>query len=160
MIQHRYALTAALSVMLALALALTVNVRAFAAARIQHAAIRPAPPAAVLDRADSLPNRGFGLPRSGTAPTISVGSGPVGEADDAAAHTLYVANTNDNTVSVINTAACNATDTDGCGSTPTTVTIGNAPLALAIDRSSHTLYVANAGGELPVDARYGDLQRQ
>jgi YVTN family beta-propeller protein len=82
-----------------------------------------------------------------TAATISVGAAPVGEALDPATHTLYVANVNDNTVSVINMAVCSATNTIGCNQTPTTVAIGSNPLALAVDQSTHTLYVANAGAD-------------
>jgi YVTN family beta-propeller protein len=82
----------------------------------------------------------------GSAPTIAVGGGPVGEAVDPSTHTLYVANTNDNTVSVINAATCNAIQTAGCDQTRTTVAVGSVPLALAVDQSTHTLYVANAGG--------------
>jgi len=82
----------------------------------------------------------------GAAPTVAVGGGPVGDVVDPSTHTLYVANTNDNTVSVINAAACNAIHTAGCGQTPTTFAVGSAPLALANDQSTHTLYVANAAG--------------
>jgi YVTN family beta-propeller protein len=79
----------------------------------------------------------------GQAPTVEVGGNPVGELFDHATHTLYVANGNDGTLSVINTAHCNAADTSGCQQTPPTVSVGAAPLALALERRTHTLYVSN-----------------
>ena len=53
------------------------------------------------------------------------------------------------TVSVINGAICNATDTSGCGNTPATVTVGNAsnPEGLAVDQDTDTIYVANTGDD-------------
>jgi YVTN family beta-propeller protein len=79
----------------------------------------------------------------GQAPTVEVGGNPVGELFDHATHTLYVANGNDATLSVINTTRCNAADTSGCRQTPPTVSVGAGPLALALDRRTHTLYVSN-----------------
>jgi YVTN family beta-propeller protein len=80
-----------------------------------------------------------------TPATVPVGSGPDGIAVDQATDTVYVANSGDNTVSVINGATCSATVTSGCASTPVTVGTGNAPVALAVDRVTDTVYVANAG---------------
>ena len=60
-------------------------------------------------------------------PTIKVGSGAFWAAVDQATDTVYVANNNDGTVSVINGARCNAQVTSGCGSTPPTVTTGAKP---------------------------------
>ena len=76
-------------------------------------------------------------------PTVQTGSGPVAIAVDHASDTIYVANVNDGTVSVINGAACNAQNTSGCGQVPPTVTVGSGPDALAIDQATGTLYVAN-----------------
>jgi YVTN family beta-propeller protein len=65
---------------------------------------------------------------------------------DQATHTAYVGNTTDNTVSVINTATCNATVTTGCGQTHT---IGVDPgagaglVAAAVDENTDTVYVVN-----------------
>jgi YVTN family beta-propeller protein len=84
----------------------------------------------------------FGHP-PGAAPTVGVGTNPVGVAVDAAEHTVYIANGNDNTVSVINTAHCSAIDVSGCDQTPRTVAVGAGPLALALDRRTQTLYVSN-----------------
>ena len=47
--------------------------------------------------------------------TIRVGVNPFWDAVDQATDTVYVANYNDGTISVINGAACNATVTSGCG---------------------------------------------
>ncbi len=70
--------------------------------------------------------------------------GPGGLAVDAAVHTTYVT-TGSNAVSMINTRSCNSHDPGGCGPTPPTVTAGDSPSAIAVDRRTHTVYVANAG---------------
>jgi DNA-binding beta-propeller fold protein YncE len=79
--------------------------------------------------------------------TITVGSGPGILAIDQATDTIYVPNGGTsipgNTVSVINGATCNATDTSGCGQAPATITVGSAPSAVAVDQASHTVYVGN-----------------
>ena len=46
---------------------------------------------------------------------------------------------------VLQRATCNAHDHDGCSATPTTVSVGNTPVALAVASSAGDLYVANAG---------------
>ena len=46
---------------------------------------------------------------------------------DPATDTIYVGSFDDNTVSVINGATCNGTDTSGCGQVPATVTVGSVP---------------------------------
>jgi YVTN family beta-propeller protein len=79
------------------------------------------------------------------AATITVGSGPGPVAIDRATHTVFVGNSNDGTVSVVNGATCNATNTSGCGQTPVTVTVGNGPGSLLVDPAVGTLYVANSG---------------
>jgi len=78
-----------------------------------------------------------------TSPTIAVTGGAFNLTIDAGTHTLYVANINSNTVSVINTATCNARITTGCGQTPHSVRTGNAPAAVLLDPSTGTLYVSN-----------------
>ena len=91
---------------------------------------------AVRQRAVSLP------------PTVSVGNGPDGLALDPATHTLYTSNQNDNTVSVINAATCNAADTRGCRQRVHSVSLpaGASPQGIAIDTATGTIYVANIGG--------------
>ena len=58
-------------------------------------------------------------------------------------------NTGDDTISVINGAACNATVTTGCGQTPPTVTVGNASNleGLAVDQATDTIYAVNTGDD-------------
>ena len=68
--------------------------------------------------------------------TIEVGNGPDGAAVDPGAHTLYVTNVDDDTVSVIDEAT---------GTVTGTVTVGGGPLAVAADPTTHTAYVTNGG---------------
>jgi YVTN family beta-propeller protein len=82
---------------------------------------------------------------SKTAPTVQVGSGPVAVSLNQATDTIYVANSGDNTVSVINGAACNAHDSSGCGQAPPAVAVGNFPVALDVNQVTNTVYVADAG---------------
>jgi len=92
------------------------------------------------------------------AAVLSVGdSGGAGIdlAIDDSTDTLYVTNNpyadpTGNAVYVFNAATCNATDTAGCGQTPATVTVGNDPAGLAVDRSTDTIYaVVHAEGDYP-----------
>ena len=69
---------------------------------------------------------------------------PGGIAYDGATHTTY-ATTGANGLAMIDTHRCNATSPDGCATTPRTVTVGDMPTAIAIDRATHTVYVANYG---------------
>ena len=78
-------------------------------------------------------------------PAVSVGNDPDGIAVDQATDTIYVANADDNTVSVIDGAACNATVTSGCGQSPPVIAVGSGPIAVAVDQVTDTAYVANAG---------------
>ena len=77
--------------------------------------------------------------------TIKVGSGAWWVAVDQARDTVYAANNNDGTVSVINGAQCNARVTSGCGRTPPAVTTGANPQFVAVDQSSGTVFVMNQG---------------
>jgi YVTN family beta-propeller protein len=78
-----------------------------------------------------------------TWPTVATGSFPQAVVIDQATNTVYVANLDDNTVSVINGATCNATQHSGCGQTPATVTVGTDPDGIAVDQATDTVYVAN-----------------
>ena len=78
-----------------------------------------------------------------TAATIQIGHGPFWIALDQATHTAYTANFTDSTVSVINTATCNARRHSGCGQRTATVPVGFAPWALTIDSAQRTVFVAN-----------------
>jgi len=79
-------------------------------------------------------------------PAAPVGSAPAFLAVDEATHTLYVANQGSNTVSVIDTTACNASTTRGCRHGEATVHVGSGPTGVAIDPGTHSLYVADGGG--------------
>jgi DNA-binding beta-propeller fold protein YncE len=77
-------------------------------------------------------------------PTVKVGSGPFALAVDQATDTVYVANNNDGTVSVIDGARCNARVTSGCARPPLAVTTGAGPSFVAVDHGLHTAFVMNA----------------
>jgi YVTN family beta-propeller protein len=79
--------------------------------------------------------------------STSVGAGPVGAAIDSATNTIYVANQDDNSLSVINGATCNARVSSGCATRWTTATTGDNPLAVAVNQTTDTVYVANASPE-------------
>jgi DNA-binding beta-propeller fold protein YncE len=79
------------------------------------------------------------------APYAQVGSGPVGIAVDQATDTIYVVNSNSNTVSVINGATCNAQHAPGCTHTPPAVSAGSNPADVEVDQATDTVYVANWG---------------
>lgn len=69
---------------------------------------------------------------------------PGGLAADPAAHTTYVT-TGANAVSMIDTRTCNADRPAGCAHALPTVTVGDFPAAVAVDRRTHTVYVASSG---------------
>ena len=81
---------------------------------------------------------------SGCAPVAKI---PVPKPDpnvgaiDPATHTLYVSNAFSDTVSVINTATCNAADTTGCAAAPPTMKVGPAPGSPVLDKVTRTMYV-------------------
>src|SRR6185437_3592848 len=75
---------------------------------------------------------------------VRVGLQPQFLALDASAHTLYVANTNSDTVSVIDTHACNAAVHRACR-VRGTVHVGPAPFAVAVDDRTHSVYVSDLG---------------
>jgi DNA-binding beta-propeller fold protein YncE len=80
----------------------------------------------------------------GRAPrTTAVGSGAAWAAVDQVSHTVYVANNNDGTISVIDGTHCNARVTSGCSRTWPTVTAGGVPGFVAIDPSSGTAFTVN-----------------
>jgi DNA-binding beta-propeller fold protein YncE len=79
----------------------------------------------------------------GILPRVHVGGGAQGAAFDRATDTVYVANQNDNTVSVVDARHCNSLDTSGCAQTPATVATGGGPFAIALNDATHTAYVAN-----------------
>lgn len=80
------------------------------------------------------------------AAAVKVGSAPIGVAVNPATDTVYVANLGDggnSVVRVINGAACNAIRTAGCQRAPATIHVGKAPIGIAVDPVTDTVYVAN-----------------
>ena len=79
-----------------------------------------------------------------TAPT---GAGPFAIAIDDATHTVYVANQNDGTVSVIDAATCNGQNQSGCADAGPTIAAGPTPFGIAVDRRTDTVYVTDLGDD-------------
>jgi len=81
------------------------------------------------------------------APNPPFGSNPSGIAVDQGTNTIYTANIADGehpgTVSVIDGATCNGQNTSGCGHTPVTTAAAFGANSLAIDPTTHTVYVGN-----------------
>jgi DNA-binding beta-propeller fold protein YncE len=104
------------------------------------------PPAASATHSWSAPS--FGTSLRAAAP---VGDGPSAVAVDPDTDTAYVSNGQNpngnpvlgNTVSVIDTRRCNAESVRSCPGPWPTVTVGNEPSAVAVDRRTHTVYVTN-----------------
>jgi DNA-binding beta-propeller fold protein YncE len=99
----------------------------------------------VIDGAQCNGSDGRGCDRAPR--TITVGSNPRWDAVDQATNTVYVANFNDGTVSVINGARCNATVGAGCKRRPTPVTTGAGVGFVAIDALRHTVFAVNSGDD-------------
>jgi DNA-binding beta-propeller fold protein YncE len=88
-----------------------------------------------------------------TPHSATVGFSASALAVNAATDTVYVTNSDQkntpsagNTVSVIDGATCNATDSSGCHKLPHTITVGPAfttPTSVAIDPATDTIYVAD-----------------
>jgi YVTN family beta-propeller protein len=82
------------------------------------------------------------------APAITIpgpiGVGPLAISADPAVHTTYVT-TGTDSVSMINTGACNTHHLTGCGQTPAQATVGTSPGGIAADPGTHTIYIANYG---------------
>ena len=77
------------------------------------------------------------------ARAITVTGGAFALAADPTTHTIYVANVDSDTVSMINARTCNARVATGCGQTPQAVHTGQGPAAVQLDRSTGTIYVSN-----------------
>jgi DNA-binding beta-propeller fold protein YncE len=82
--------------------------------------------------------------------TLGTGSNEfsVGLAVDQASRTLYLANFASNTVSMISTSRCNATDTSGCRQLPLVAATGSGPDGIATDAATHTVYITSANDTL------------
>jgi DNA-binding beta-propeller fold protein YncE len=83
-----------------------------------------------------------------------IGSNPSGIAVDQTTDTVYTANIADGehpgTVSVINGATCNGSDTTGCSRTPAKVAVGNYPGAIAVNPAVSSAYVTNVDNTVSV----------
>ena len=69
---------------------------------------------------------------------------PGGVAVDGIEHTAYVTTASDG-VALIDTRRCSARHTQGCDAAPALVPAGDTPVAVAVSRSTHTIYVADYG---------------
>jgi DNA-binding beta-propeller fold protein YncE len=81
-----------------------------------------------------------------TPPQVPVGAGPITAIADPASHTVYIANGAGTTVSMLDSATCNATDLAGCPTTPPpTVDVGAIPVNVEVAPATHTVYVTTVG---------------
>ncbi len=78
----------------------------------------------------------IGGPGNRYTKSIPVGSRPYGVGVDPSAHTVYVTNAADDSVSVIDAATNTVT---------TTIPVGTDPEGAAVDPPRHTVYVADDG---------------
>jgi DNA-binding beta-propeller fold protein YncE len=76
-------------------------------------------------------------------PTAAVGNSPQALGLNPNNHTVYVTNTDDNRVSVIDGNTCNGTNTTGYGQTAAIVSVGAAPRAIGVDVGTNTVFVGN-----------------
>ena len=77
-------------------------------------------------------------------PIATVGNFPFSVALDAATNTIYVPNSDDNTISVIDGSTCNAANPAHCSPIATMTNAGFGPANSIVDSASHTLYVTNS----------------
>ena len=82
-----------------------------------------------------------------TPATVPTGAGPFAIAIDDATHTVYVANQDDGTVSVIDAATCNGQNQSGCADAGPTIAAGPTPFGIAVDRRTDTVYVTDVGDD-------------
>jgi DNA-binding beta-propeller fold protein YncE len=77
--------------------------------------------------------------------TSTVGATPRFMTIAKATHTLYVANQNSDSLTMINTATCNARRTTGCTATWPDVQVGHLPYGVRVDQRTQHLYIAERG---------------
>jgi DNA-binding beta-propeller fold protein YncE len=88
-----------------------------------------------------------------TPATVPVGSGPIGIFADPANDTVYIPNVNDQDVSMLDSATCNATRLAACPHMqPPVVNVGTFPDDVDVSQPSHTVYVATGQGVSVFDA--------
>lgn len=78
------------------------------------------------------------------APIVRVGNFPFAVALNAATNTIYVPNSVDNTISVIDGSQCNASHPSHCSPIATMTNVGFGPSWPIIDPSTATLYVTDS----------------
>jgi DNA-binding beta-propeller fold protein YncE len=78
-------------------------------------------------------------------PKINVGATSRWIGVNTVTNTIYVSNRDDNTLSVINGATCNAGTTSSCAQPQPTTGVGNVPQQVAVDEATNTIYVVNQG---------------
>jgi DNA-binding beta-propeller fold protein YncE len=81
-----------------------------------------------------------------TPATTPSGFGALFDDVDPATQQVFTANLQDQSVSAIDGASCNATDQDGCGQAPMDEEAGDYPTFLAVDAQSATVYVSRPAG--------------
>jgi DNA-binding beta-propeller fold protein YncE len=92
----------------------------------------------------SVCNQGHLAGCNQTWPKFVVGNFPRFFGVNRITNTIYLATTDDNTLTVINGLTCNSTTTSGCTSLATTA-VGNVPQQIAVDEITNTIYVVNQG---------------
>jgi DNA-binding beta-propeller fold protein YncE len=96
-----------------------------------------------------------------TPAKVPVGSQPTGVFADERNHTVYVANFNDGTVSMIDSATCNGRDASGCPIVaPSSVAVGGSPVDVDANPLTDTVYVANLTGLSAFDERTCNATQQ
>jgi DNA-binding beta-propeller fold protein YncE len=79
----------------------------------------------------------------GPQPTATVGAGPGPGASNPRTRTVYAVNTDDDTVSALSTATCNARHHARCAPAAPTLATGGLPAFVLVDAATDTLYAAN-----------------
>jgi hypothetical protein len=83
-------------------------------------------------------------------PLITVGPNPGPPGLNPRTKTVYVPDgPAANQVAVINAAACNATDTSGCGQTPAQVNVAKGTFTVAVSPATDTVYASGTGLFIP-----------
>lgn len=78
---------------------------------------------------------------------VTVGSAPYWDTVDQKTDTVYTANGNESTVSLINARSCNATVRTGCRKTAKTVEVGNSPQFVDVDQKLHSVLALTANDD-------------
>jgi DNA-binding beta-propeller fold protein YncE len=80
--------------------------------------------------------------------TVPVGPEPFTLFNDPVSQTVYIGNVGGTTVSMLDSATCNATDLAGCPTTPPpVVNVGATPGYVDVAQATHTVYVTTIGAQ-------------